>query len=83
MWKSYPEFKKTPEQLVKDLYDEGHAVGGKTAYDLKRCLRRMYRENLINTKELGSLWKMLSASREDAYVALIAIENKYKLLTKK
>jgi hypothetical protein len=79
MWKSYPEFKKTPDEWIRDIND--NVTRGTAGYELGRALRMMYRENLITREEQKNLWKMIQSTQEDQYLALTAIESKYKLLT--
>lgn len=77
MWKSYPEYNMTSEQWLDTLFTSWRS------YDLKalsRCLMIMSRQEEFITKvEEKTLRKMLSSSKEDAYIALTIIENKYKL----
>ena len=79
MWKSYPNYNKNPEEWIRDINDR--ITRGTAAYQLSRALRMMYRENLINREEQKNLWKMIQSTQEDQYLALTAIESKYKLLT--
>ena len=80
MWKSYPDYKKNPEEWMRDINDR--VTRGTAAYELSRSLRMMYREKLITREERKNLWKMLQSTQEDQYIALLAIESKYKLTIK-
>jgi hypothetical protein len=78
MWKSYPEYNLTIEGWINDI----NKYVGYTMYNLDRALRIMHRTKLITKEEQRSLLKMLSSTDEDKYIALTAIDNKYKQLTK-
>ncbi len=80
MWKSYPEFDRTVDGWIIAMYDSKDRAY--TIRCLQRVLKRATSEHIITKAEEKSLWSMLRASEEDAYVALSAIENKYKQLTK-
>jgi hypothetical protein len=81
VWKSYPEFNMSPDQWMEKMNDNLH--GARVMHYLNRALRRAVRDKVITMEEKGNLWKMISATDEDCYTALLALESKYKLLKQK
>lgn len=78
MWTKYPDYKHTVEDWIAAMNDR--QSGAHTTYCLNRALRRAARDKVITREEQKSLWSMIvSADDEDHYVALKALETKYKL----
>jgi len=80
MWRGFDEFKFSTEEWVYNLYENRYRKAH-YIYIVNRALRKAARDKIISREEQKSLWKMILSSKEDAYVAFSAIENKYKQLT--
>jgi hypothetical protein len=81
MWKSYPEYNRSIEEWLQQI--NSRAAGSLAFLHLKRTLKRATRDKVITNEEQQNLWKMILASNDDCYTALLAIESKYKLLKEK
>ncbi len=80
MWRGFDEYKFSTQEWVDHLYVDPYRKAH-YLYIINRALRKAARDKVISREEQKSLWKMINSSKEDAYVAFNAIENKYKLLT--
>ena len=81
MWRGFDEYKFSAKEWVYNIYEDPYRKAH-YMYVVNRALRRAARDKVISREEQKSLWKMITSSEEDAYVAFSAIENKYKQLTK-
>ena len=80
MWRGFDEFKFSAKEWVGHLYVDPYRKAH-YLYVINRALRKAARDKIISREEQKTLWKMINSSKEDAYVAFSAIENKYKQLT--
>lgn len=67
------------EDWIRCIDDQ--RIGASTTCKLYRALKRAARDKVITKQEEKSLWSMIRSSDEDCYVALKALESKYKLNT--
>ena len=81
MWRGFDEFKFSTQEWVDHLYVDPYRKAH-YLYIINRALRKAVRDKVILRQEQQNLWKMINSSEEDAYIALTAIENKYKQLIK-